>query len=100
MLDAQVIWDLPEDPGGNVQHVAEHGFTPDDIEFVLLGGGTVATSRSSGKQLTSGYTPSRQFVCVVWEHVSHSPLTMRPITAYEVPEPVRPQRRRRKRRGT
>jgi len=26
-----VIWDLPDDPAGNIQHIAEHG-TPADVE--------------------------------------------------------------------
>ena len=28
LIDA--IWDLPDDPDGNVQHIAEHGLTPID----------------------------------------------------------------------
>ena len=31
-----VIWDLPDDPDGNVQHVIEHGLTEDEVEDVLL----------------------------------------------------------------
>lgn len=30
-----VLWDLPGDPQGNVQHIAEHGLVPADIEHVL-----------------------------------------------------------------
>ncbi len=37
--------------------------------------------------ITFGYTSSNRYVAVVWEHVMDDPLTMRPITAYEVPEP-------------
>lgn len=33
-MDAQVIWD--DEPDGNVDHVAEHGLTPDEVDAVLL----------------------------------------------------------------
>ena len=31
----RTIWDLPADPDGNVQHIAQHGLTPIDVEHVL-----------------------------------------------------------------
>lgn len=31
----QVLWDLDGDPDGNVQHIAEHGITVDEVEDVL-----------------------------------------------------------------
>jgi hypothetical protein len=31
----RVIWDLDDDPDGNIQHVAEHGLTPEEVEQVL-----------------------------------------------------------------
>ena len=33
-MDATVIWD--DQPGGNVEHVEEHGLTPDEVDEVLL----------------------------------------------------------------
>jgi hypothetical protein len=33
-MDPQVIWD--DEPGGNVEHVAENGLTPDEVDEVLL----------------------------------------------------------------
>jgi hypothetical protein len=30
-----IIWDLPDDPKGNVQHIAEHDVTPEEVEEVL-----------------------------------------------------------------
>lgn len=27
-----IIWDLDDDPDGNVQHCAEHGVTKDEVE--------------------------------------------------------------------
>ena len=31
------IWDTEDDLRGNVQHVAEHGLTPAEVEDVLFG---------------------------------------------------------------
>jgi hypothetical protein len=93
MHDAHVVWDLPDDPEGNTQHIAEHGFTQDDVEDVLFGAGSETTSsRSTGEWITFGYTSSGQYIAVVWEHIDEDPLTVYPITAYEAPE------RRRKRK--
>ncbi len=93
MHDAQVIWDLPDDPDGNVQHIADHGFTQDDIEDVLFDANSqTTTSKSSGLPITFGYTAGDQYIAVVWEHIDDDPLTMRPVTAYEVPEPKRKRR--------
>jgi hypothetical protein len=36
MYDAHVVWDLPDDPDGNVEHIAQHGFSQDDVEHVLF----------------------------------------------------------------
>jgi hypothetical protein len=88
MYDAHVIWDLPDEPDGNIAHIAEHGFTPEDIEDVLFDPESeTAISRSSGHQITFGHTADGRYIAVVWEHVMDDPLTMRPITAYEVDEP-------------
>ena len=100
MLDAHFIWDLPDDPNGNVQHIAEHGFTQEDVESVFFSAGSTAASRSSGQEITFGYTTSGQYLAVVWELVSNDPLTIRPITAFKVREPRLKKRRRNKRRGT
>ena len=35
MTNIQVIWDLEDDPQGNLQHVAEHDVTTDEVEEVL-----------------------------------------------------------------
>jgi uncharacterized DUF497 family protein len=88
MFDAHVVWDLEEDPDGNVAHIAEHGITREDVEDVLFDPDSdTVSSRSSGANVTFGYTSSGQYLAVVWEHVMDDPLTMRPITAYEANEP-------------
>jgi uncharacterized DUF497 family protein len=88
MFDAHVIWDLPDDPDGNIQQIVEHGLTQDDVEDVLFAWDSITTtSRSSGEQITFGYTADGRYIAVVWEHVMDDPLTMRPITAFVAPEP-------------
>lgn len=88
MFNLITIWDLPDDPDGNVQHMAVHGVTMDEVEDVLLDRDSEdTTSRSSGQPITFGYTTSGRYLAVVWEHVDENPLTIYPITAYDAPEP-------------
>jgi uncharacterized DUF497 family protein len=94
VIDAVIIWDLADDEDGNVQHIAEHGITIDEVEEVLLNGqNEVEESRSSDNSIIFGRTSDERFIAVVFEHVDDDPLTLRPVTAYEVPE-----RRKRKKR--
>jgi uncharacterized DUF497 family protein len=86
--DIHVVWDLEDDPEGNVQHIAEHGISADEVCEVLFGPHSNTTiSRSSGEQITFGYTEAGRYIAVVWEHVTDDPLTMRPITAFDAPPP-------------
>jgi hypothetical protein len=82
IIDA--IWDLPDDPRGNVQHIAEHGLTPIDVEYVLNHPQRRRTSRLSGRPMVFGLTPSRECIAVVFEQIDES--TVYPITAYVVEE--------------
>ena len=57
MEDTHFIWDLADDPEGNLQHIAEHGITRDEVEEVLRGGYEDSTfSRSSDRPMTFGWT--------------------------------------------
>lgn len=82
------IWD--DEPGGNVEHIAEHGLTPDEVDTVLLDD-TIPTSfsKSTGSPCKFGYTQTGKHIIVVWEEVSKDPKMIYPKTAYEVPEPRR-----------
>jgi uncharacterized DUF497 family protein len=80
-----IIWDLDDDLWGNVQHIAEHGVTIEEVEEVLLDAcSTQSTSRSSGEAIMFGRTAEGRPLAVVFAHVDDNPLTVRPITAYEV----------------
>jgi len=80
----QVLWDDGE--GANVQHIAEHGLVPADVEAVLddLNNPT-DVSHSSGLPITFGYISDGRYIAVVWEEVEEG--SVYPITAYEVSEP-------------
>jgi hypothetical protein len=77
-----IVWDLPDDPEGNVQHIAEHGLTPGDVEYVLNHPKRRAVSRSSRLPMVFGTTPSGETIVVIYELVDDS--TIYPITAYPI----------------
>lgn len=85
-----LIWDLPEDPDGNVAHIAEHGLTQEDVSSVMSNRENPTTeSDSSGRPITFGWTDSGLYIAVVWELVDDDPRTIYPITAYESPPPAK-----------
>jgi hypothetical protein len=93
------IWDLEDDLQGNYWHICVegHGVTREEVEEVLAESYETATrSRSSGQPAAFGWTASGKYLTVVFECVADDPLTVYPITAYEVPPPG-PRKPRRKR---
>lgn len=89
-----IIWDEADDPQGNVLHVAEHDLTTDDVEEVLAAPVSEGRSKSTGYPAVWGHVPDGRFIIVVFEEVDSD--TIRVITAYEVPEPKRKPKRKRK----
>jgi uncharacterized DUF497 family protein len=90
MRDMDVVWDLADDPGGNVQHIAEHGITVEEVEEVLSDPNSVTKgSRSSGRPITFGETSDGRYLAVVWETALEDPLTIYPVTAYDARRPRR-----------
>lgn len=81
----QVIWDNEDAEDGNVRHIAEHGLTMEDVDWVLENPTEEKTSSSTGRPCCFGYTPGGDFIIVVYEQVSKD--AVYPVTAYEVPEP-------------
>jgi uncharacterized DUF497 family protein len=79
----QIIWN--EEPGGNVEHVEEHGLTIEDVERAMAGPEREGKSRSSGQPCVFGYACDGRYIIVVYERLDDD--TIYPITAYEVPEP-------------
>lgn len=74
-----IIWDDSED--GNVDHIAEHGFSMEDVEFVLSNFDRIEESRSTGRTIVLGWMGSVR-VGVVVDEIDDE--TIYPVTAYEV----------------
>jgi hypothetical protein len=81
----QIIWDDDDDETGNVQHIAEHFLLRDEVEFVIQNASHEEISQSSGRPCCFGYTPSGDYIIVIYDLIDED--TIYPITAYEVPEP-------------
>lgn len=79
-----ILWDLDDDPDGNVQHCAEHGVSKDEVEEVLQNAEDSDISRSSGRPVVFGDTSTGRHLMVVYEEVE--PDMVYPITAYDVPK--------------
>ncbi len=75
-----IIWNY--EPGGNVEHVAEHGLTPDEVEAVICNPLEKTSSRTSGRPVVTGYTTDGRLILVVYEEIDD--VTVYPVTAYEV----------------
>ncbi len=96
-MDARIIWDLEDDPDGNVQHLRQHDVSIEEAEEVLLNPhSSRAVSRSSGLPTAFGWTSTGRHLAVVYELVDDDPLTLRPVTAYDAPPPGSKQKRRRR----
>jgi hypothetical protein len=95
MADVQVIWDLEDDPEGNVRHIAEHDITANEVEEVLQANfNEAAVSASSGNPITFGWTSTGKYIAVVFEKVQVDPPVAFPITAYPVNPPKKKRRKK------
>ncbi len=77
-----ILWDLDEDPHGNVQHCAEHGITKAEVEEVLQNPTDMDISRSSGRPVVFGTTSTGRQLIVVYEETGEG--SVYPVTAYEI----------------
>ena len=94
MLFSSIFWDEDDDPQGNVQHIAEHDLTIEDVEEVLADPTSEGNSNSSGFPAVWGHVPDGRFIIVVFEEIDED--TVRVVTAYEVPEPKAKPKRKKK----
>ncbi|HMP82164.1 MAG TPA: hypothetical protein PKA41_05585 [Verrucomicrobiota bacterium] len=78
-----ILWDRDDDPRGNVEHIAKHGLTKEDVEDVFQNPTGTDISRTSGRPVVFGETSTGRYIIVVYELVDAS--TVYPITAYDVP---------------
>jgi uncharacterized DUF497 family protein len=68
-----------------VEHLAEHGISQDDFEFVMEHPISKTTSDSSGRPLVFGYTSDGRHIAAIFELLDDG-ITVVPVTCYEVPE--------------
>ncbi len=78
-----ILWDLDDDPNGNVQHCADHGVAKQDVEEVFESAIDADYSRSSGRPVVFGDTRRGRHLMVVYERIDSA--TVYPVTAYDVP---------------
>ena len=83
MAFESIVWDLDDDPNGNVQHCVAHGVTKDEVEDVFRNVTDEDVSRSSGRPVVFGETSAGRHLMVVYDEIDDE--TVYPITAYEVP---------------
>jgi hypothetical protein len=98
VANVDCIWDLEEDPEGNVQHIAELGVTVEEAEEVVRNCYEAAVaSRSSGRPTVFGWTATGKHLGVIFEIVDERLPQVYVVTAFEAPPPAEPKRRRKKR---
>ncbi len=68
-----------------VGHIAEHGISQDDFEYVVCYPYSKGYSRASGLPAVWGHIPDGRYIMAVYEELDA--ITILPVTAYEVPEP-------------
>jgi len=83
-----IVWDLDDDPDGNVQHCASHGVTKEEVEAVFRNVTDEDVSRSSGRPVVFGDTRAGWHLMVVYDEIDMK--TVYPITAYDVPRRKHP----------
>jgi hypothetical protein len=79
-----IIWDLADDADGNVQHIAEHDLTKEEVEDALANPEGRTTSRSSGLPVVFGTTATGRFIAVVFQEIDKD--TAKPVTAFDIDE--------------
>lgn len=80
MLDFDFIWD--EEPGGNVEHIALHDLTPEDVIDAFHNAVRTAVSHSSGRPAIFGLTPEGDLIFAAYTEIDAT--TVYVDTAYRV----------------
>ena len=86
-MNVNFLWDMPDDPRGNVEKLRQHGLTPDDAILVVETARMtdVETSRSSGRPIVFGSIFDGRYIAVPFDFIDRD--TVKVVTAFEVPEP-------------
>ncbi len=64
-MDKMFLW--VDDAGGNVEHIGEHGLTPDEVESAFDNIETETTSRSTGRPAIFGRTFKGETIFVAYD---------------------------------
>jgi uncharacterized DUF497 family protein len=77
-----ILWD--DEPGGNVEHLAEHGVTPEEAEQVIRArfGNREPSRSNSDRWICYGFTSTDRFLFVVFDYLEDLDILL-PITAFE-----------------
>lgn len=65
-----------------VEHLAQHGITPDEFEEVVSDPEESDASRTTGRPIAIGTTSTGKYVACVYEMLDD--MNVLPVTAYEV----------------
>lgn len=66
---------------GIIAYIAEHGVTPEEVEYVIQNPESTGFSRSSGVYLAEGEAENGKYIIVIYDMIDE--ITVIPITAYE-----------------
>ena len=80
MTNVDFIWN--EEPGGNVEHIADNNLTPEDVMYAYETAIDFTISRSSGRLAYYGQALDGRNIFVVYEQIDAT--TLHVVTAYEV----------------
>ncbi len=64
-----------------IAHIAEHGVTPEEVEYVIQNPESTGFSRTSGAYLAEGEAENGKYIIVIYDMIDE--ITAIPITAYE-----------------
>ena len=78
-----ILWDLDDDPDGNVVHCLAHEVTKEEVEDVVQNPRSRrGVSRSSGRPALFGETSTGRHLIVIYDEIDDG--VIYPITAYDV----------------
>lgn len=81
-MTPEFIWDLDDDPNGNVRHLADHGLSVDDVIHAFETAFDFDISRSSGRPLLHGLAMDDfTEITVIYEEVNDGLVYV--VTAFE-----------------
>jgi uncharacterized DUF497 family protein len=66
----------------NIEHLEEHGISPDEFEEVVSDPDETDVSRSTGRPMALGETSSGKYIACIYEMLDET--TVYPVTAYEL----------------